>query len=114
MEDNMADKMTTVESFKMYEEGKHRRYGLLFSVNGGALAIAKLFTDEKAAAFLGNLTISQLSIGMIIFTIVTAMDIFMFGEKMRITYISGVFGWQGKLVLILIGLLICTGWFLVI
>ena len=114
MEDYMADKMTTVESFKMYEEGKHRRYGLLFSVNGGALAIAKLFTDEKAAAFLGNLTISQLSIGMILFTIVMTADIFMFGEKMRITYISGVFGWQGKLVLILIGLLICTGWFLVI
>jgi hypothetical protein len=110
----MSDKMTIVEGFKLYEEGKHRRYGLLFSVNGGALAIAKLFADEKATAFLGNLTVSQLAIGMILFTIVMATDIFMFGEKMRTTYIAGVFGWQGKSVLILIGLLICAGWFLVI
>ena len=110
----MTDKMTIVDGFKLYEDGKHRRYELLFAVNGGALAIAKLFADEKVAAFLGNLTINQLAIGMILFTIVMVMDIFMFGEKMRVTYLPGAFGWQGKAVLILIGLLICIGWFLVI
>jgi len=26
--------------FELYENGKHRRYSLLFSINGGAFAIA--------------------------------------------------------------------------
>ena len=29
------------EAFKIYEDGKHRRYSLLFAVNGGVLAILK-------------------------------------------------------------------------
>jgi hypothetical protein len=31
-----------VPDFRAYEDGKHRRYELLFAVNGGAFAIAKL------------------------------------------------------------------------
>jgi hypothetical protein len=80
---------------------------------GGAFAVAKLFADDKAAAVLGNLTLRQLSFGMILFTIVMITDIFMFGEKMRTTFLPDAFGWQGKTVLILIGFLICAGWFLV-
>jgi len=109
----MAGKLTTAESFKIYEDGKHRRYGLLFGVNGGAFAVAKLFTDPDAVSLLGNLNLSQLAIGMIIFSIVMTADIYMFGQKMRETYLPGAFGPQGKAVLILIGLLICVGWFLV-
>ena len=30
------------ELFDTYEVGKHRRYSLLFAVNGGAFAVAKL------------------------------------------------------------------------
>lgn len=101
------------ESFKSYEDGKHRRYSLLFTVNGGAFAVAKLFTDPKTANVLGSLTLRQLSIGMILFTIVLVLDIYMFGEKMRTHYLPDAFSWQGKIVLLLLGILICTGWFLV-
>lgn len=101
------------ESFRAYEDGKHRRYNLLFSVNGGAFAVAKLFAGDKAVAGLGNLTLHQLSLGMILITIVMIVDIFMFGQKMRTTYLPDAFGWQGKTVLVVIGIVICTGWFLV-
>ena len=110
----MAGKLTTAESFKLYEDGKHRRYSLLFGVNGGAFAVARLFTDAEAVSLLGNLTLGQLAIGMIIFTIVMTADIFVFGEKMRKTYLEDTFGKYGKAVLLLIGFLICAGWFLVI
>ena len=101
------------KGFTAYEDGKHRRYNLLFAVNGGAFAIAKLFADKDASAFLGHLSLRQLSLGMIIFTILMTADIFMFGEKMRKTYVPDVFGLQGKAVLLLIGALICAGWALV-
>jgi hypothetical protein len=38
------------DSFKYYEDGKHRRYSLLFAVNGGAFAIAKVFAEKNAGA----------------------------------------------------------------
>src|SRR6266542_336906 len=101
------------ESFKAYEDGKHRRYTLLFAVNGGAFAVAKLFADPHTVNVLGTLTLRQLSIGMILFTIVMVLDIYMFGEKMRTKYLPDTFSWQGKTVLLLLGLLICAGWFLV-
>lgn len=31
--------------FSDYEQGKHRRYSLLFSVNGGAFAITQLLAN---------------------------------------------------------------------
>jgi hypothetical protein len=101
------------ESFKSYEDGKHRRYNLLFAVNGGAFAIAKLFAAQNAAAVLGNLSLGQLSIGMILFTIVMVADIYAFGWKMKEVYKLDVFGRPGKTVLVLLGMLICAGWFLV-
>jgi hypothetical protein len=110
----MTNRPTLTESFKLYEEGKHRRYGLLFGVNGGAFAVAKLFTDPAAATLLGNLTLSQLALGMILFTIVMTFDIFTFGQKMREKYLPDAFGLPGKVVLVLIGFLICAGWYLVI
>jgi purine-cytosine permease-like protein len=101
------------DSFKYYEDGKHRRYSLLFAVNGGAFAIAKVFAEKNAGAVLGNLSLRHLSVGMILFTIVMVVDIFMFGEKMRKFYLRTAFGWPGKIVLVLLGILICAGWFLV-
>jgi len=109
----MLDEKRLPESFHAYEDGKHRRYSLLFSVNGGAFAIAKLLADKNPPAVLGNPSLRQLSFGMILFTIVMVADIFVFGEKMRTTYLADAFGWQGKAVLLLIGFLICAGWFLV-
>jgi len=105
----MTDHKDISESFRAYEEGKHRRYNLLFAVNGGAFAVAKLFAQQKACV-LGNLTLPQLGIGMTFFTIVLVLDIFMFGQKMRNNYLPNAFGWQGKSVLIGIGLLIALGW----
>ena len=115
----MPEETKIPEGFKAYEDGKHRRYGLLFAVNGGAFAVAKLFSDAKlladptTASVLGRLTLRQLSVGMILFTIVMVLDIFMFGQKMRRKYLPGAFGWQGKAVLLLLGVLICAGWLLV-
>ena len=109
----MMDEKKVPESFKTYEVGKQRRYQLLFTVNGGAFALAKLFADKDVSRSLGNLTLRQLAIGMILFTLIMTADIFMFGAKMRRIYLPEAFSWQGKMVLICIGLLLCAGWFLV-
>jgi hypothetical protein len=113
------------ETFKDYEDGKHRRYALLFSVNGGAFAVAKLLADAKvsASAVLGALTLQHLSVGMILFTALMTFDIFLFGRNLRSTLPRDafekdgrtvtIFGTPGKCVLVLIGLLICAGWYLV-
>jgi hypothetical protein len=132
----MSEEPNIPDVFRAYEEGKHRRYNLLFAVNGGAFAVAQLFSDALKQRpdsdknvleipflglgdltaldipFLGYLSLWQLSLGMTIFTTVMVMDIFMFGENMR-KEMSGLFGWQGKLVLFLIGFLIAVGWTLV-
>jgi hypothetical protein len=100
------------EAFELYESGKHRRYGLLFSVNGGAFAIAKLLADKPKELVLGDLSLSQLSLGMILFTAVMTVDIFAFGVKMQKTYLQDAFGPLGKVVLILLGVLLMLGWFL--
>jgi hypothetical protein len=108
-----SEEMKVPEGFKFYEDGKHRRYSLLFAVNGGAFAIAKLHASQHVVAVLGDLTLERLSFGMILFTLVMVVDIFMFGQKMRETYLPDAFGWAGRTVLALIGFLICAGWSLV-
>ena len=62
--------LTLKEASDIYEDGKHRRYSLLFAVNGGAFAVAKLLTGEpgKSGVVLGGLTLQQLAFGMILFT----------------------------------------------
>src|SRR5437762_1952081 len=55
----MNDEKKVPESFKTYEEGKHRRYTLLFAVNGGAFALAKFIAD-KVAQSMGGLKLSYL------------------------------------------------------
>jgi len=114
----MAEKLGTKDGLELYETGKHRRYSLLFSVNGAAFAIAKLLVDPaRESVVLGGLTLSRLSLGMILFTAVMVSDIFMFGSKMRNVLERaggvGVFGPPGQVVLVLIGFLIAAGWFLV-
>jgi len=94
-------------------KAKHRRYSLLFAINGGAFAVAKLFGEKDAAPILGHLRLTQLAVGMAVLTAIIVIDIFMFGEKMRSMYLPNAFGWQGKAVLISIGATICIGWLLV-
>jgi len=111
----MSGDISLKDKLSLYEDGKHRRYTLLFSVNGGAFAIAKLLVgaEGKPAIVLGQLTLPELSWGMILFTIIMVADIYAFGDKMRKDFSLKVFASIGKLVLISIGLLICGGWFLV-
>ena len=77
-----------VPDFRSYEDGKHRRYELLFAVNGGSFAIAKLLLQCKTAEgnliVLGNLTLHRLAIGMVFLTVVMVFDIYSFGRKMRL------------------------------
>jgi hypothetical protein len=68
-----------------YEAGKGRRYGLLFAVNGGALAIVDLMvgaTTEEVAQ-MGWLTPDVIAVAMIIFTGFMGRDIHEFGDKMK-------------------------------
>ena len=63
-----------------YENGKHRRYSLLFAVNDAILAIGKFLADERKigsgdAEVLGGLQLGALACGMIFFTIVMIWDI---------------------------------------
>lgn len=101
------------EASKAYEEGKHRRYTMLFTVNGGAFAVVKVFACPAAGTVLGSLQLWQLSLGMILFTTVMVVDIFKFGQKMQRYLGDEVFTGYGKAVLILLGLLIVMGWSLV-
>jgi hypothetical protein len=111
----MAGGLRRKEAFEIYEAGKHRRYSLLFAVNGGAFAVAKLFIAEpgEPEVVLGSLKLWQLSLGMVLFTAVMVWDIFEFGVKMRDNHLSSAFGRRGQAVLLLIGGLIGLGWFLV-
>ena len=118
MNDSTSGKLanlTTKEAFDIYESGKHRRYSLLFAVNGGAFAVAKLFAEEpaKQGRVLGDLSLTELAIGMSIFTVVMVWDMYHFGQKMRTSYLQDAFGPQGKLVLFVLGALLFTGWLLV-
>jgi hypothetical protein len=101
---------------KAYEDGKHRRYDLLFKVNGGAFAIVSLvgksFTFTTDDRILHQLHLWHVSAGMAALTTVLTADIFAFGIKMHCKD-KDLFTWAGKLVLFLIGLLLTTAWVLV-
>jgi hypothetical protein len=117
---------TNLGVFTEYENGKHRRYSVLFSVNGGAFAIAQLLQKSAPDGSwkVGHLTLHKLSWGLCLFTIVMVFDIYKFGEKMRKIQeqilkqmhehdptLPQLFGRPGKVVLLAIGVLICAGWF---
>ncbi len=112
----MPEEISLKDKMSLYEDGKHRRYSLLFSVNGGAFAVAKILAgvEREPRIVLGQLTLPELSWGMILFTVVMVADIYAFGYKMRSDFLPNAFDWRGKLVLIWIGLIICAGWFLVV
>jgi hypothetical protein len=87
-----------------YEQGKHRRYGLLFSVNGGALAIGKLaFTAPTAERIVfGGLEVWMLGVVLGFFSALMTFDIWMFGKRMQ-KLDKGLFGLPGKIVLLSVG-----------
>jgi hypothetical protein len=115
--------------FGAYEAGKHRRYNLLFAVNGGAFAIAKLLGEGQAMAT-GGLTLRHLAVGMVLFTTIMSFDVLAFGhgmrrrsmrhrsaltlrERFRSWTSEGLFRLPGWIVLGTLWLLISAGWLLV-
>jgi hypothetical protein len=106
--------------FQFYEDGKSRRYNLLFAVNGGVLAIAKFF-PSPGGAFLSELTVRQVAAGMAIFTVLMGIDIWVFGMRMReagkdtgASAGRGIFSWWGRGVLAAICTLLVLAWLAVI
>lgn len=103
-----------MDGLRTYIDGKMRRYGLLFSVNGGAFAIAKLMADDNSARLLGRLSVRHLALGAIVFTIVMVVDIWSFGQMMRKEFLDELaFSKRGKTILLLLGALLVTCWGLV-
>lgn len=103
--------------FDAYEQGKHRRYTLLFAVNGGAFAVVGLLLEHGLPRE-GPLTVQGIALGMIAFTGILCFDIYAFGRNMRKQWLTirteshceGLFGLPGKAVLTALGFLIILGW----
>jgi len=118
MPDTAKPNDVKLDVFKTYEDGKHRRYNLLFSVNGGAFAIARILAAKPQEQLLtGNLHQWHLSVGMAAFSVLMVSDIYEFANKMsRLEKETGgrveIFGRKGKQVLISIGILLCLAWLL--
>ncbi len=106
-----------LDGLRTYIDGKMRRFGLLFSVNGGAFAIAKLMTGtDKAGStvLLGNLKLWHLAIGSIAFTILIVVDIYLWAQRMKEEFLGPLaFGVPGKTILVFLGGLIISAWLLV-
>jgi len=101
-----------LQALDTYIEGKMKRYSLLFSVNGGAFAIAKILNEPNSTRILGGLTLQELAIGAVLFTILMGIDIFLWGQMMRTKFFDGelVFKWAGKSILILLCILLILAW----
>jgi hypothetical protein len=103
------------DAFQFYEDGKHRRYTLLFSVNAAVAAIAKLGPSTG----MGLLSTWAFGIGMIAFTVLMFYDIGIFGWRFREEtgdskrgYGEGIFSLHGQIVLIGCCAIIIVGWVL--
>jgi hypothetical protein len=103
-------KMTLNEVYKLYEDGKHRRYTLLFAVNGGAFAIVSFLLkgDAKQTALP---LLTWIGMVMALFSAVMTFDIDEFGKKLRgLGGSLDLFGGRGRAVLWLVGLALAAAW----
>jgi len=106
----MVTEELTREVRGLYLEGKMKRYSLLFSVNGGAFAIAKLLRGADPP---GGLSMAALSVGAVVFTILMTADIWLWGAGMRGLYGEKLFRPIGQTILLMIGALLASGWILI-
>jgi hypothetical protein len=108
------DQLSRKEIIDLYEQGKHRRYSLLFSVNGGAFAIARLVAGGSAEekAVLGGMTLWLLALAMSFFSAVMTYDTWSFGVRMR-ALDDELFGNPGRVVLVLLGAFLVVAWLIV-
>ena len=106
-----TDSPRRLDALRTYIDGKMKRYNLLFAVNGGAFAIAKLGSDNQAT--IGNLDLLKLAVGAIIFTIVLTADIWLWAQQMKETHLRGethTFSLAGKTVVLLLSSLLILAW----
>ena len=100
-----------------YIDGKMKRYSLMFAVNGGAFAVAKLMAETSKAGdtiLLGHLRLWHLALGAIVFTALMVVDIFLWGQMMKRKFLGDLaFNVPGKLILIFLGVLLVFAWLLV-
>ena len=101
--------------FKFYEEGKARRYNILFGVNTAVFGILTIVPDSKLGVLAGQ-DVGQFARGMALFTRVMGFDLWMFGIKMRkagdpgAPLHEGLFAIPGRLVLVMLCGLMAGGW----
>ncbi|MDQ4121960.1 MAG: hypothetical protein M3209_10995 [Acidobacteriota bacterium] len=120
----MSDNFSIKDAFGLYENGKQRRYNLLFAVNTAVFAIAQFINKERVVNDKFSV-LSIFSVGMILFTVVMVIDIFKFGKRYRELvnqlassdtpnkFKDSIFGGWGKFLLFFLGVLICVGWLMI-
>lgn len=91
--------------YKLYEDGKKRRYDLLFAVNGGVFAIVS-GVKALGAANLPGIALPRIAIAMAVLTGLFGYDIWKFGMRMRekatddqLESDKGIFAKPGRIVL---------------
>jgi hypothetical protein len=112
----VTDQLGTGRDWKaveIYESGKGRRYGLLFTVNGGAYAlIGFLVTNGHALSQFSPIGIWAfviIPIALGLFSWFMCDDIYAFGTNMRESD-PKLFGAMGRRLLRSVRLLFCGGW----
>lgn len=110
----VVDPSDQLDVAKLYEDGKHRRYSLLFSVNGGAFAIAQLLAGppDDSRPLVGSLRLTHLVIGMVLFTTLMVVDIDTFACRMKKKN-KELYRNIGPFVLFAIGSLLVAAWMMV-
>ena len=118
---------TRLDLERTYIDGKMRRFYLLFAVNGGAFAIVQLAKGEEGLKFIGNINISILSAGVMLFTALMLIDLWVYARGIRNMEsrwikqkaIDGndngdprVFSAYGKCIILGMWVLLSGGWFL--
>lgn len=103
-----------LDGLSLYSTGQMKRYYLLFAVNGGAFAIAKLLAESETQVIVGGLSLQALAVGCILFTGLMWRDIYAFGELLRTQIFGGkdIFQEGAKLILACLCVLLILGWLL--
>ena len=81
-----------LDALRTYIDGKLKRLNLLFAVNGGAFAIAKLSLESKNGLLIPN---EYLAVGAILFTIIMVCDTWLWARMMNATafmHMASLFG----------------------
>lgn len=97
-----------LDALRTYIDGKLKRLNLLFAVNGGAFAIAKLSLESKNSLLIPT---GYLAVGAILFTIIMVCDTWLWARMMKRNCVHeyGFTVW-GKCILASLGLLMVAAW----